>query len=273
VSFLGLPRAYLRAREGRNMKKYFRSLIIPQIVYPALKNLSYKQLLKSYFELSNEVKDIDKFISNLEKELEQWKQGYWDLMYKRYMGISASSTVEKNIVQGFTKWIYDQTKFKYEEHTLKSILRNQQYRIDKLREDIRDNDRRIEIFLKRKTKVQRTLEMAEDPINQGMEEAHSTLKPKTLKGPQLKLLTGGKDGPPSGVNWLKELEEGSIFLCKKKGDMEYVAFQFKLDWKGERGALLSSNIPQPLELPVDTLGFSLMHELIELQRKGFTGVD
>lgn len=85
----------------------------------------------------------------------------------------------------------------------------------------------------------------------------------------LVLLRGGKS--EGTTNWLLELPVGSVFLCKKKNTLnsiEYVAYQFWIDWKGERGVLLSSNLPAKLEIAVDAIGFVETHDLVEVQRRG-----
>ena len=37
------------------------------------------------------------------------------------------------------------------------------------------------------------------------------------KQPKLRVIQGGKGPPNTDVNWLKDMEAGTVFLCRKKG--------------------------------------------------------
>lgn len=84
--------------------------------------------------------------------------------------------------------------------------------------------------------------------------------------PQLYPITGGK--PPQGYNWLSELKEETIFLCRPyvhKGPFmeEYhVVRQFK------RATKLYQNLNQEGVFVVDPLIFCGIMELIEIVMEG-----
>lgn len=89
--------------------------------------------------------------------------------------------------------------------------------------------------------------------------------------PKLKLLTGGRGGGKV-TNWLKDnkdLGAGAVFICKRIGDTEWLGYQFEIDWKGKRAALLTATVPTKAELVVDMKSFSITHELLEIQRVGY----
>lgn len=234
-------------------RHYIRPLQIPWIS-------SYKDLLQRYAEQQVE-------LAASIKETDKWRQAFWDMMFKKYNRLSASDIVDPKISQQFKTWL-EQMLQGYSLEGAYWSIKQVRFHIAKTKVEIQQLENHLKrLQLKRDTLVRR-LRVAKDPVNQDMQEANALLD--TPKSPKLRLLTGGKDGPPpKGANWLMELEEGCIFGCKRKGDMEFVAYQFKIDWKGERMVLLSSEIPQRLELPVDSMGFSLNHELIEIQRKGY----
>lgn len=106
-----------------------------------------------------------------------------------------------------------------------------------------------------------------EPVAEQEEEERDA---EVINHPKLSLMQGGKDG---NVNWLKALPVNTIFLAKKRGDTEFVCHQFVLDWKGKRGALLTSNLPSKAEVPVDMLVFSMLHECVEIQRLGFEDIN
>jgi hypothetical protein len=110
-----------------------------------------------------------------------------------------------------------------------------------------------------------------DEVSKWMKEATEELdEAEVINHPKLELLQGGKDGKS---NWLLALPVGTIFMSKKKGELEFVCHQWIIDWKGKRGVLLTSNLPIKQELPVDSLSFSLTNEMIEIQRLGFENVE
>lgn len=233
---------------------------------------NYKYLLRSYAEKIQEAEDLVIFIEKQGKEIQRWKKAFWDMMYKKYLNIGASVYVEPEKVKAFTDWFNGQILLRIEIQSEENTIRVQRIYLDTLKKERVSIDRYIKELRERRDSSLRRLRVIKD--NEEIQEAQDILEtldtPKVLKSPKLKLLQGGK-GPPttSGTNWLMELEEHTIFLCKRKGDLEFVAYQFTIDWKGDRGVLLSSNIPTRVELPVDSMGFSLTHELIEIQRKGF----
>lgn len=123
---------------------------------------------------------------------------------------------------------------------------------------------RAALLLRKKDMVKKKNEPVADEATEEHEDA------EIINHPKLNLMQGGKD---NGVNWLKALPVGTIFLAKKRGEHEFVCHQFVLDWKGKRGALLTSNLPSKAEVPVDMLAFSLLHEQIEIQRLGFEDIN
>lgn len=228
---------------------------------------NYKHLLKLYAEKIAENEDLVKIV--IEKD--KWKQSFWDLMYKRYNNLSASLPLSKEEINNFEHWFLGQLRISLDILSIKNTIKIQREYLSSLKTESKQLEQHLLRVSSKRDILMRRLRVAKDPINKDMKEANDLLD--TPKGPQLRLLTGGKDGPPTSSNWLLELPEGSVFGCKRKGDLEFVAYQFTIDWKGERMVLLHSEIPQRLELPVDSMGFSMSHELIEIQRKGFPSVD
>lgn len=86
--------------------------------------------------------------------------------------------------------------------------------------------------------------------------------------PKLSVITGGRDNTG---NWLLNLKEGSVFLCRhKKDDKEFILVQFHIKKKWSMAVWLHSNFPmhQSGDYFVHSLKFSQQHDLVELQQDG-----
>jgi hypothetical protein len=95
---------------------------------------------------------------------------------------------------------------------------------------------------------------------------------KVVPLPKLSVITGGRD---STGNWLINLQEGSVFLCRLRGtskdkDIDFILLQFHIKKKWQMGVWLHSNFPynQAGDFIVHSLAFSQHHELVELLQDG-----
>lgn len=195
----------------------------------------------------------------------QWQSRYWELMYRRYLDLPAYLEIKPEVLEHFKEWMWKQVQVNIETRSTKAQIAVSRIYLNKLRSELKELCNHIKRIDEERLSKLRTIRMKKDPVNQGMEEAVELLAPEETK-PKLSIITGGKGG---NGNWLSKLKVGAIFLCKKKGNDEYLCYQFVMDWKGKRGALLSSNLPVKAEIPVDMLSFSITHELVEEQREGY----
>jgi hypothetical protein len=94
---------------------------------------------------------------------------------------------------------------------------------------------------------------------------------KEVKGPKLRLLTGGK-GPPidiSNPNWLSSLNVGSVFSCRKKGQKEnYALMLLQLMFKHDITYIISDGLNTNPYSSVDHREFSKIYELVEIIEHG-----
>lgn len=244
--------------------------------------MDYKTLLSkggiysAYYELNYE---YNKVVASLEfrdaeiKELKAWQAGhkgsverqsaeFWEQKYwanvKRFgeLNLEQYGRIETSLPKSVTvKSIGEIANFLLD-HYYKVLPRRDKY-IDT---SFAAHVMYAAELLRKYAMVKKT----KDPISEQMEEV--TGKEEVTPVPKLSVITGGRGGEG---NWLSKLKPGCIFLAKKKGDHEYLCYQFLLDWKGKRGALLSSNVPVKAEVPVDMQAFSLGHELVEIQKEGY----
>ncbi len=86
--------------------------------------------------------------------------------------------------------------------------------------------------------------------------------------PQLRLIPGGKDGGGFGENWLNELEVGTIFLARVKGDKNLILNNYMLARRSNTG--MSTNLrwvtpdDRVIDLWVPTLEWSRANQLHEI---------
>lgn len=87
---------------------------------------------------------------------------------------------------------------------------------------------------------------------------------KEIKQVSLKLITGGKEPPTTTGNWLKDLEDGSVFFVQNKVDLrDFNLVLFRLEGKAGVNdkvvCLRSPNLPK--EFYVDPHRFCNMYNL------------
>jgi hypothetical protein len=91
-------------------------------------------------------------------------------------------------------------------------------------------------------------------------------EPKAREVPPLRfdLLQGGKGSGP--VNWLRNLEEGTVFLARQRNDKGPLLIEFFLEnKKPDKACLLRQYSGQGVEnFWVDSQRFSGIYELIEI---------
>ncbi len=95
---------------------------------------------------------------------------------------------------------------------------------------------------------------------------------EVISHPKLSIISGGKDNTG---NWLINLKEGSVFLCRHKkksptGDEDFILIQFHIKKKWAMAVWIHSNFPmhQAGDYFVHSLKFSQQHELIDLLQDG-----
>lgn len=91
-----------------------------------------------------------------------------------------------------------------------------------------------------------------------------TEEEKETKQVSLKLITGGKEPPQSTGNWLKDLEDGSVFFVQNKVDLrDFNLVLFRLEGKAGTNdkviCLRSPNLPK--EFYVDPHRFCNQYNL------------
>lgn len=89
----------------------------------------------------------------------------------------------------------------------------------------------------------------------------------------LRIVPGGRDGDG---NWLIGLNEGCVFLTRalkeSKHLLSFELLQFHIKMKWKRAVWLHRNFPHANEdIFVDSITFSRMFELIEIQEDGSAG--
>lgn len=105
----------------------------------------------------------------------------------------------------------------------------------------------------------------EDRATPEREDMEERLENKVDNKVDLRLITGGKGQPPR--NWLKELPEETVFLCREKMERnkDWLLHQFHVIFKKGNTALLMSNLNDPkIRVPVDTMLFSKAYELVDI---------
>lgn len=90
--------------------------------------------------------------------------------------------------------------------------------------------------------------------------------------PVLRLLRGGK-GPPGdntpGEDWMSKLPVGSVFACRKKGQVENFALMvLQIVFKHDKTIVISDSLNNNPYAAVDPVEFSKRHEFFELINKG-----
>jgi hypothetical protein len=81
--------------------------------------------------------------------------------------------------------------------------------------------------------------------------------------PQLQLIQGGKEPPDE--NWLKDMAEGTVFLCRTKGPNKTIDVQeYHVVYQAGEFTKLMSNINNKINMWVDTLMFSRNMELAKV---------
>lgn len=85
----------------------------------------------------------------------------------------------------------------------------------------------------------------------------------------LKVIQGGRpaiDGLPPVSCWLKDLEQGTVFLAKEKQYNNYILGCFEIEFKTEKSVKLfhQTVTGQEVHLWVDPVSFSNMHKLFEV---------
>jgi len=105
-----------------------------------------------------------------------------------------------------------------------------------------------------------------------IEDEEDPDKAEVLPHPKLSVISGGKDNTG---NWLINLKEGSVFLCRHKkklptGDEDFILIQFHIKKKWAMAVWIHSNFPlhQAGDYFVHSLKFSQQHELIDLLQDG-----
>jgi hypothetical protein len=92
--------------------------------------------------------------------------------------------------------------------------------------------------------------------------------------PTLRLLRGGK-GPPSDdgpkENWMKDLEVGTVFSCRKKGQSEnYALMMLQLCFKHDKTYIIADSLNSNPYAAIDPIEFCKRHDFFELIEKGKT---
>lgn len=91
-------------------------------------------------------------------------------------------------------------------------------------------------------------------------EKDEPMKPQ----PRLKLITGGNNTPPSGgINWLRGLNKGAAFACKRKGQLELLDL-YIVAFKHDKTVILVDGLNNNVRLPVDPEEFCKKYSLFEL---------
>lgn len=76
--------------------------------------------------------------------------------------------------------------------------------------------------------------------------------------PKLQLIEGGKDNE----NWLKDLPEGTVFLCQMIADRPTIdANEYHVKFHADEFTKLHSNLNTPINMWVNSLAFSRIMKL------------
>lgn len=85
----------------------------------------------------------------------------------------------------------------------------------------------------------------------------------------LKLLQGGK-GPPintNGINWMRGLQRGAAFACKKKGNVDFLEL-YIVAFKHEKTVILVNGLDNNHRFAVDPEDFCKKYSLFEIIEEG-----
>lgn len=249
----GIFKSYKRLEEHvdvlqREAVQLRRAVIDPHSIINPLKN-------RVNF-LEDKVKEFkDNFT-----EAKAWKKAYFELLYRRYCSLPTGYFFKEDQVEKFELWMFGQVSNCMDIQSMRTEIKTQKLYLEGLERDFNKVDAQVRRVRKKIEMKKKDLEDLKKATEKEEDAAAVVVHPKFAT------ITGGRDGT---TNWLNNLSVGAIFLARKRGDGEYLCYQFVLDWKGKRGALLSSNVPVKAEVPVDMLQFSLLHELVEVQREGY----
>lgn len=95
-----------------------------------------------------------------------------------------------------------------------------------------------------------------------------TEKDEVMSQPRLKLITGGKGTPPTGgINWLRGLNKGAAFSCKKKGNTDLLDL-FIVAFKHNRTMILVDGLNNNVRFAVDPEDFCKKYSLFEVIEEG-----
>lgn len=82
--------------------------------------------------------------------------------------------------------------------------------------------------------------------------------------PKLQLITGGKGTtPPTGENWLSNLNKGTAFACKEKGNTKQI-FIYIISFKHTKTVVLVNAIENNERFAVDPEDFCKRYSLFEI---------
>lgn len=86
------------------------------------------------------------------------------------------------------------------------------------------------------------------------------------KGFEPRVIIGGKDGGDPPENWLLNLERDQVFAAREKNSKNPICQEFQVGLKFKRVVKLIQFTPtgEEMEVPVDSLIFSRMMDLIEV---------
>lgn len=98
------------------------------------------------------------------------------------------------------------------------------------------------------------------------ESGKSLLKEENEEQPKLVLLEGGKEPPTE--NWLKELEEGTVFLAIMNTNQQTIdAVEWHVVLHADEYTKLHSNLNSPITTWVNSLAFSRQMKLAKVLGK------
>lgn len=101
----------------------------------------------------------------------------------------------------------------------------------------------------------------------------NTLIDDTKEDLKLKIIDGGKKPvpapalagkEPTSICWLRDLEEGTIFLVKDKARHEYVQNQFEIVEKTNTSVKLFTMATQPIFVWVEPFRFCNRYDFVEI---------
>ena len=96
------------------------------------------------------------------------------------------------------------------------------------------------------------------------------MEEKPEKAPTLRIVTGGRGGGTTNVNWLMSLPEETVFLCKDKEATGIVCFAYQVVMRLRKAVLLREALGEgSTYFWFDSMAFSQRMEFVELVKDMF----